>query len=246
MTRKIFSVSTSFTLLLTLAFSQFAFANGAPFVLLGSHKRAITKTQLESLESAHVKASTSANRKAIILPGDSIDLIIRTGPESDMLSYRIQGIRNPTLVVRAGSTMHILFVNVDDDMFHDIRMGDVKPPDTVGTAGSARLPHSEEEDNYSAQELTIKVGEAGKYPYFCSYKTHAANGMRGWIIVAKADATADEMKHLAMGTSGASGTMGIEGVGGVEDGLTDVNNTAPISQQGSANNSIAELHLAKN
>jgi hypothetical protein len=205
---KIFLWSAFLTLLFPIEFSQYTYAKENPFVLLEAHRQIVTKTQLDSMESAHAKTQVSKNGSALILSGNRSDLIVRTGPESDMLSYRVEGIRNPVLIVRSSSILHILFVNVDDDMTHDLRMGDVTPPDTIGTVGSARLPHSDE-DNYSAEEMILRIQEVGKYPYFCSYKTHAANGMRGWIIIVDAGASSDEMMQLAMDTSGTFDEMGM-------------------------------------
>ena len=61
-----------------------------------------------------------------------------------MLLYRIQGTRNPTLVVLPGATLKVLFVNTDGDMKHDLRFGHVVgeftlAPETTDTFGAEKL-----------------------------------------------------------------------------------------------------------
>ena len=226
-----------------------AYAQKAPFISIESHKREIPKDDLAALEAAEPKAKVSASGKALIFPDSMISLIIRTGPEDDMLSYRVQGIRNPTLVVRAGTTMRILFVNVDDDMIHDLRLGDVKPPDTIGTVGTHRLPSSETK-TFSAEEITIRAVGTGRYPYFCSYKSHAANGMRGWIVAMKAGVPMDEMMQMGMDTmqnaipeQHGMGAMSPETMGDMQMGdemhmelgmaMSGMLRTEPMSEEGS-------------
>jgi hypothetical protein len=117
-----------------------------------------------------------------------IRLVVTTGPEDDMLSYRIQGLRNPTLVAPAGATLKILFVNGDDDMRHDLRFG--KPaadfsitPDIAATVGSSRLEPKSDDETMQAEEIVIKAGSMGAYQYFCSVRGHAKGGMWGNIAV---------------------------------------------------------------
>ncbi len=236
----------SIALAMLLVSSHLTYAKQTPFTLLNAQKRTITKDSLDAIQAEQAKAMVSSPGRALVFSDTKADLVIVTGPESDMLSYRIQGIRNPTLVVRAGSTLHILFVNVDDDMMHNIRVGDVKVPDTFGTVGTPPLPPSENE-TFSAQDIRIQALLPGKYPYFCSYRNHAKNGMRGWIVVANANASMDEMMRLASDTTGTSEDRGMAGMkmggmnmgemGGMNRGqtmpMTGMLRTESMSQEGS-------------
>lgn len=117
-----------------------------------------------------------------------IRLVIYTGPLEDMLSYRIQGMRNPTLVVPSGATLKIIFVNTDIDMRHDVRFGHKTPPfeltvDAAMTAGSSTLDHQTGDGIYAAEEVVIKANTDGQYVYFCSVRGHAKGGMWGNIAV---------------------------------------------------------------
>src|SRR5438874_13789559 len=66
----------------------------SPFISTKQNYRIITETQIKSLEDSQDKGKASGT--AIIFDGREAHVIIRTGPADDMLSYRIQGIRNPT------------------------------------------------------------------------------------------------------------------------------------------------------
>ena len=68
------------------------------------------------LAVGHVSAAPTTNFTLV----SSVSQILTP---ADMLSYRVSGKRNPTLNFRKASTLKILFVNTDDDMFHDIRFG---------------------------------------------------------------------------------------------------------------------------
>ena len=105
-----------------------------------------------------------------------------------MLSYRIQGVRNPNLVVPAGATLRILFVNVDVDMRHDLRFGHVADEFTVApeipdTVGTTKLGARGEGHTLQAEEIVIKASSTGAYKYFCSIRGHATGGMWGNIFV---------------------------------------------------------------
>src|SRR4029079_10746489 len=132
---------TIFLLFLALVFSASAFAHDA-FTLVSSQKKTIKSDDLAKIETERTAGQN--DKTTITFTQNEIRLVVTTGPEDDMLSYRIQGVRNPTLVVPAGAVLNILFVNTDEDMPHDLHFGAVKPPfpdapDTVGTVGSVRL-----------------------------------------------------------------------------------------------------------
>ncbi len=105
-----------------------------------------------------------------------------------MLSYRIQGVRSPNLVVPSGSTLRILFVNSDVDMRHDVRFSHVVgdfpiAPDISETVGSQKLTARSEDAVLQAEEMVIKASGNGAYKYFCSVRGHAKGGMWGNILV---------------------------------------------------------------
>src|SRR5215203_7303561 len=129
---------------LAAATSVTALAHTA-FTLVSSEKKTIKESELAAVEQARTIGKVSGSNLSFV--EKEIRLIVRTGPEDDMLSYRVQGIRNPNFVVPAGATLKILFVNVDSDMRHDVRFGHVTgdfpiAPDITETAGTTKLPGS--------------------------------------------------------------------------------------------------------
>jgi hypothetical protein len=131
-----------FLLFLTLLCSANIFAHDA-FTLISSQKKTIKSDDLTKIEAERTVGKI--DKTTLTFNEKEISLVVVTGPEDDMLSYRIQEVRNPTLVVPAGATLKILFINIDDDMLHDIRFGHLMnefpiAPAITETVGTNRLP----------------------------------------------------------------------------------------------------------
>lgn len=176
--------------LILLLFTALSFVGSASahqaFTLVSSEKKTLKMPELIEITKTR---TVGKNEKAnLIFTEKEIRLVIITGPEDDMLSYRIQGVRNPNLVVPSGATLKILFVNVDTDMRHDIRFGHVAGefpivPPITDTAGSEKLAAKAEDETLQAEEIVVKANEDGAYKYFCSVRGHAKGGMWGNILV---------------------------------------------------------------
>ncbi len=169
----------------TVLFSVNVFAHEA-FTLVSSEKKTVTDAELAKLEKEQTVGNKQGATLTFVAP--EIRLVAITGPEEDMLSYRIQGVRNPNLVVPSGATLKILFVNLDGDMKHDIRFGHVMgdypvAPDTTETAGADKLAAREGQSPMQADDFVIKAKEDGVYKYFCSVRGHAKGGMWGNVLV---------------------------------------------------------------
>ncbi len=155
--------------------------------------RATPKTLSQAQVTAGMKTVTgtvSPDRKMIAFTDKTARLLAVTGPDNDMLSYRMDGLRNPTIVVPKGATLDVLFINTDDDMFHNIRFGAGRaswPADASPllktSVGTPPLPHGTDAARH-AEETVLRVPLApGKYAYFCTVRGHAQGGMVGQIIV---------------------------------------------------------------
>ena len=160
------------------------------FTSVSAHKLTVTPAKIATAQKAVTKGKLSGDRKTISFSGSTVILVVSTGPENDMLTYRINGLRNPTLVIRPGATLKILFVNTDDDMAHNIRFGS-KPAaftsvaDSLlkASAGTPPLPHGAD-DARPAEAITIRAPRsAGSYAYFCTVRGHANGGMWGIVLV---------------------------------------------------------------
>lgn len=168
-----------------LAFGASAFAHES-FKLVSSERKNVKEADLAALEKN--QTGGAKDKTNLTFTAKEIRLVAVTGPEDDMLSYRIQGIRNPNLIVPSGATLRILFVNIDVDMRHDIRFGHVEgdfaiAPEITGTAGSQKLEKRAEDNTLQAEEIVVQAKEDGAYKYFCSVRGHAKGGMWGNILV---------------------------------------------------------------
>lgn len=150
-----------------------------------------TSLSAASLLAAEKHASgfvVGHDKKSLSVTGPSARLVVRTGPKSDMMSYRIKGIRNPTIIVNPGARLSVFFVNADDDMLHNLRFTALAPPFAAkignrGSVGSTDL-HPMKGERYSAQVLTVVVSKTpGTYYYLCTIPGHAAAGMFGKLVV---------------------------------------------------------------
>src|SRR5215211_2773975 len=88
------------------------------FTLVSSEKKVVKEEELSQIEKSRTVGKIENSN--LVFTEKQIRLVVVTGPEDDMLSYRIEGVRNPNLVVPGDVTLKILFVNVDGDMHHDI------------------------------------------------------------------------------------------------------------------------------
>ena len=134
------------SLFCTAVLSASAFAHTA-FTLVSSEKKTVKEAEMAQFEKTRTAGKVDGANLAF--SDKEIRLVVMTGPEDDMLSYRIQGVRNPNLVVPAGAILKILFVNMDSDMRHDVRFGHIAgdltaTPDVSETAGSTKLTGSGE------------------------------------------------------------------------------------------------------
>lgn len=165
--------------------SASAFAHTA-FTLVSSEKKTVKESELSDLGKDRSVGKIAGS--TITFNATEVRLLVFTGPEVDMLSYRIQGVRNPNLVVPGNVTLRILFVNVDHDMRHDVRFGHIVgdfpiAPEITETAGSTKLTARTADGILQAEEIVIKASENGAYKYFCSVRGHAKGGMWGNIFV---------------------------------------------------------------
>ena len=177
--------NTILLLFSVLLFSTHIFAHEA-FTLVSGEKKTVKETELTELEKNQTQGKKENSN--LSFTEKEIRLVVTTGPENDMLSYRIQGVRNPNLIIPTGATLKILFVNVDYDMRHDVRFGHVAGDfavmaETAETAGSEKLTARNEDGFLQAEEIILKAKEDGAYKYFCSVRGHAKGGMWGNIFV---------------------------------------------------------------
>lgn len=162
--------------------------NAMPFTLVSTQRKSLTAGALAAAQKTATRGVVARDKKSLSFSSKTIRLVAHTGPDKDMLSYRIADLRNPTVSIPRGALLRVLFINTDEDMLHDMHFGAVRPafpniPNVRGTVGSIQLPH-EVKATFAAQELALRAPiTAGTYTYFCSVRGHAQGGMWGKIIV---------------------------------------------------------------
>ncbi len=113
--------------------------------------------------------------------------------------FVIYGLINPTLVIPAGAVVHVTFINLDDDMYHNFVVTRVPPPypyyvmHYIGMSGGMGpqmmlymewLPPANYNAGYAyGYEYAFTITEPGTYWYLCTYPGHAEEGMYGEIII---------------------------------------------------------------
>lgn len=177
---------------LIVAAPTFAQDATTPFQIQNRGKVSRSAADIARLQGEATPGEVSADKKTLTFHEPVVRLVITTGPEDDMLSYRINGLRNPTLIVPANAILNVSFVNTDGDMFHDIHFGTTQlpfpiAPDVNNAPGTSKIPHGENERFYG-EDLTIRASAVGSFVYFCSVRGHAKSGMFGTIAVGTAPA----------------------------------------------------------
>jgi hypothetical protein len=164
-------------------------ANASPFTLVSASPKTLTSAMIAVAEKSDTRGQIFANKKALAFYQKVIRLVAVTGPDNDMLSSRIDGLRNPTLIVPRRAVLHVLFVNEDDDMFHNIRFGKALKsyPNTMSfymrqSTGAQPLPHKANGKLHGEMMILRAPSTPGQYAYLCTVRGHAHGGMAGTLI----------------------------------------------------------------
>lgn len=157
-------------------------APGAGVTLAGAQTKTLSVAQAAALDKTATPGAVSADKKTLTFHQKTVRIVVHSGPAKDMLSYRIEGLKNPTLVVPTNATVKVLFINTDDDMTHNLRFG-VQHTGPGPSVGTPNLPHKTA-TAFHAADVTLRVpAKPGTYYYFCTIPGHAPGGMFGTLIV---------------------------------------------------------------
>lgn len=161
----------------------------------GSRINPVQAARLGSLIPAGATASNSQHR--ITFSGTSVRLVVLAsppgGPED---TFRIAGMVNPAVVVRAGARVSIEFVNADPNAAHGLAVT------ALGQGLSSRMPMTTMSlafpgsaiwflgdpatSGMHAAVLSFTASTPGTYRYLCPVPGHAQDGMTGTFIVTRA------------------------------------------------------------
>lgn len=170
--------------------SAAAAAPASPFTAEVGVPKVVTSRELAAAQKTETPGQASPDGKTLTFRQAVVRLVAVTGPDGDMLSYRIDGRRSPTLVVSPGATLQMLFVNTDDDMKHNLRFGAALKayPSVMTFYGkmSVGTPELAPKSGavFSGEELTLHAPAApGTFVYLCTVRGHAQGGMVGKVVV---------------------------------------------------------------
>jgi len=164
----------------------------------GCNYNTVNKEQLNALESNIPNYITVIKENnTIIVNSFNAEILVLAGPEGNMYSFEIYGLINPTIVMKQGTHVKMIVVNVDEDMPHSLAVINTPPPypqrlhmiQTYLAFPGATTPMPmmglppAQNDLYPTWTIEFTVSTQGTYYYICAVPQHAALGMYGMIVV---------------------------------------------------------------
>ena len=157
----------------------------------GPRVSAAQATQLGSKVPAGATLDRAANR--ITFTGTSVRLVVLASPRGGRdETFRIAGLVNPAITVKAGARVSIEIINADPDTAHGLVI-------TASHAASSWMPMmttrtafpdaalwflgSPTSAGMHAGTLTFTASTAGSYRYLCPVPRHAQQGIAGTFTV---------------------------------------------------------------
>lgn len=183
--RRVLNIKHSFIVAVSAALIGSSLtAQAAPatdFKVAGAQFKTLSVAAATAADKTATQGVVSADRKTLTFRQKTVRLVAHSGPANDMLSYRIDGLRNPTIVVPAGTTIKVLYINTDDDMTHNLRFG-AQHVASAPSVGTPNLAHKSDRV-FHAADVTLRVpAKPGTYYYFCTIPGHSPGGMYGTLI----------------------------------------------------------------
>ena len=108
------------------------------------------------------------------------------GPD---MTFRIGGMVNPALIIPAGATVTVEFINADTDQAHGWEVTSTGPPfpfhigQPALPGAFARALGDPTSAGDGAETITFTAGPGGRYQYVCPMPGHAQMGMHGSLTV---------------------------------------------------------------
>ena len=156
---------------------------------------AITNASLAALVShGEQGASVDPTADTVTYKGQAVTLVALASPHGKPnMTWEIDGLVNPTVVVRPGAQLDVVLVNTDWGYVHGFELTTTPPPyPYMAMAGVAPsfflmpLPPRTTKDTATATfhtESAAFITRPGTYHYLCPVPGHAAMGMFGTLIV---------------------------------------------------------------
>lgn len=155
----------------------------------------VTKADLDTLvRQGKLGATINSGANTVVYRGASVSLVALASPHGKPnMTWEIDGLVNPTIVVHRGARITIRLVNTDWGFMHGFELTTTPPPypfmAMMGIAtGLTLMPLPERTTRslatarYYTDTATLTLG-VGTYYYLCQVPGHAHQGMYGRLVV---------------------------------------------------------------
>ncbi|MHB8620113.1 MAG: cupredoxin domain-containing protein [Chloroflexota bacterium] len=139
-------------------------------------------------------AGASVNRQAntVTYQGANAEVVALASPEgSPDMTWTVDGLVNPTIIVRKGASVTVHFFDADNGTMHGWELSSTPPPypymammaSHVAFPGAFAMPVAGATgQSWSGRTIQFTASTAGTYYYLCPVPGHAQKGMYGRLI----------------------------------------------------------------
>jgi rusticyanin len=158
--------------------------------MMSGGKVILSSTVLNMQHSA-TKEVVNKAKNSITFTQSTVNLVVLAAPPARPGDYwEIDGLINPTIYIKTGTTLRVTLVNEDNKM-HGFEIVTAHPPFSAypmmsygDVFNSFIMPIGGTNTNqYHTAKQTINPSNAGTYYYLCPVPHHAAMGMYGKLVV---------------------------------------------------------------
>lgn len=166
---------------------------GGTMSMGGSIQSASPSTVWAQSNQAAASSTIDHQANTVTYHGAQVGIVAVASPASGPdMTWNVDGLVNPTVVVPKGANVTVAFFNADADTTHGWDLGTAAPPYSTMPmmAGSVAFPGAfampvagATEQLWSGRTLHFTASKAGAYYYLCPVPGHAAQGMYGKFVV---------------------------------------------------------------
>ncbi len=159
--------------------------------MMNGNGETLTNSSVSSLQQKATTGTINKGENSISFTQNTVNLVVLASPPGRSGEYfEIDNLINPTLIVKAGTTINLTLVNEDKEL-HGFEIVNAQPPFSrypmmVNNAmfNSFIMPiWGTNTNSYDSSSTTISASASGSYTYLCPVPGHAQMGMYGKIIV---------------------------------------------------------------
>jgi rusticyanin len=159
--------------------------------MMNGNGSVLTTASVNSLQQKATNGIINKTKNSITFSQNSVNLVALAAPPTHKgMYFEIDNLINPTLMMKAGTNIHLTLVN-EDNVMHGFEIVKAKPPFSPNPMmaygslfNSFIMPiWGTNSSQYYSSSTTINISTSGTYSYICPFPKHAQKGMYGKIIV---------------------------------------------------------------